>query len=190
MSVGVAKHALDNALYCGDECGYWPDPNKDILCMADGLGHGKHAQIAAKSAVSYVSAHVSKPLLDIFSGCDKAIHHTRGVAMGICAINKAENTLSFGGISNTRAMIFGKSIKNLSSHYGIIGAGYKTLTIETVPIETGDLVVMFTDGLPETINITAYNQGILQDLSILAQQILNDFSSGKDDAAVLVYKCP
>jgi len=158
--------------------------------MTDGLGHGEHAQTAAKAAVNYVASHSSKPLLDIFSGCDKAIHHTRGVAMGICSIDKIEKTLSFGGISNIRVMIFGKLSRHMSSHFGIIGAGYKKLTIETVPIERGDLVIMFTDGLPESINLNAYDDEIIHNLSNLAHHILRDFRSGLDDAAVLVFKCP
>jgi len=188
MSVGIAKRALNDAPFCGDECGFWQNGSKTVLCMADGLGHGEHAHTAAKAAVEYVAEHYSEPLLDIFSGCDKAIRHTRGVAMGICLIEEDKQSLTFAGISNTRAMIFGEKSRNMTSHYGIVGGGYRRLVLETVPLLPGYLVVLFTDGLPEIINLTKYDEELLQDVNRLAQRILNDWRTGADDAAVLGYR--
>ena len=145
MRVGVAKRALNDDPSCGDECGSWQNGCKTILCMADGLGHGEHAHTAAKAAVDYVVGHYSEPLVDIFSGCDKAIRDMRGVAMGICVIDEEKHTLTFAGIGNTRTMIFGDSARSMSNHYGIVGGAYRTLVPETVHLEPGRLVVMFTD---------------------------------------------
>ena len=155
--------------------------------MADGLGHGKHAHTAGKAAVDYVADHYSEPLLDVFSNCDKAIRNTRGVAMGVCVIDEEKHTLTFAGISNVRTMIFGKRARSMSSHYGIVGGGYRNLAPETVPLEPGSLVVMFTDGLPETITLTGYDEEVRGDPQRLAPRILNDLRLGSDDAAVLVY---
>ena len=188
MSVGVAKRALNDDPFCGDECGYWQNGCTTVLSVTDGLGHGEHAHKASKAAVGYVAAHYAEPLVDIFSGCDKAIRHTRGVAMGICRIDEEKHTLSFAGISNIRAMIFGERTRSMSCHYGIVGGGYRNLVPETVPLEPDRLVVMFTDGIPETINLTDYDEELRQDLQKLAQRILDDFRLGSDDAAVLVYR--
>lgn len=187
-NIGIAKRALYDDPFCGDSCGYWYDGHHTVLCMADGLGHGEHAHTASQAAIEYVSGHYSEPLLEIFSGCDKAIRHTRGVAMGICVVDEDGHSLTFAGISNTRAMIFGKGIRNLCSHNGIVGAGYRRLLPETVPLEPGSLVVMFTDGLPENIHLKGYSEEIQQDPYLLAQRILDDCCLGSDDAAVLVYK--
>ena len=189
MRVGIAKRALNDNPFCGDECGCWQNGSKTILCMVDGLGHGEHAHTAAKAAVNYVAGHYSEPLVDIFSSCDKEIRNTRGVAMGICLIDEEKHTLTFAGISNIRAMIFGDRARSMSSQYGIVGGGYRKLVPETVPLEPGRLVVMFTDGLPETIRLTGYDEELRRDPQKLAQRILDDCCLGSDDAAVLVYGC-
>lgn len=187
-NIGIAKRALHDDPFCGDACGYWHEGHHTVLCIADGLGHGQHAHTASHAAVEYVVGHYSEPLLEIFSGCDKAIRHTCGVAMGICVIYEDGHSLTFAGISNTRAMIFGKGIRNLSSHNGIVGAGYRRLVPESVSLERGSLVVMFTDGLQENIHLNVYDEDIQQNPHLLALQILDDCRLGSDDAAVLVYK--
>ena len=44
MQVAIAKRALNDDPYCGDECSYWKTDKKTVLCVADGLGHGEHAE--------------------------------------------------------------------------------------------------------------------------------------------------
>jgi len=62
MDVGIAKRALDDDPYCGDECGARESNGKIILCIADGLGHGEFAERAARAAVDYVLKHHSEPI--------------------------------------------------------------------------------------------------------------------------------
>ena len=185
--IAIASHPLEEP-YCGDQAGYWQSRGRTILCIVDGLGHGKGAQQVALAALDSVGRHPFEPLPEIFALCDKALRHTRGVAMGMASIDPEAGTLTYAGIGNTRAMIFGERARSMSSHYGIVGGGYRNLVPETVPLEPGRLVVMFTDGLPEMINLTGYDEALRQDPQELAQRILDDFCLGSDDAAVLVYR--
>jgi len=68
VRVGTARRALGGETHCGDACGYWRKGGRMMLCMVDGLGHGEHAERAAKAAVAYVSRHLSDSLADIFAG--------------------------------------------------------------------------------------------------------------------------
>lgn len=156
--------------------------------MVDGLGHGEHAETAARAAVDYVAAHLSERLPNLFAGCASAISHTRGVAMGIAVIDEDAGTMSYGGIGNTRVMIVGENTTRLSSNYGIVGGGYRALTPETVPLVPDDLVILFTDGLPETVDTSGYDDGVLGDTQRLAERILQDWGRESDDAAVLVFR--
>jgi len=207
VRVAMVKRALHDAPHCGDGCGYWRGGGQTILCVVDGLGHGPYAEKAARAAIDCVTRHLSESLPDIFAVCNEAIRGTRGVAMGIAVIDEEAQQLTYAGIGNTRALIArgrppapidrhgtgpcrrvaeGRTIR-MSSNWGIVGGGYKTLTPETVPLMPGDLVILFTDGLAEAIDLAGYNDALRADVQRLAGKILGDWGRETDDAAVLVF---
>jgi len=128
--------------------------------------------------------------------------------------NKDAGTLTYAGIGNTRAMIVRSehpivqlddnydivrrasniqhpvpsTVVRLSSNYGIVGGGYGRLSPETAPLGPGDLVVLYTDGIPELMDILDYDAALRADVGQLAEKILQDWGRGTDDAAVLVFK--
>ena len=195
MNVGIVKLPFQGDTYCGDQCGYWLKGNKTILCMVDGLGHGEYAEKAAKAAVNYVASHLFESMEELFAGCNRAVRDTRGVAMGIAVIDQAAETLTYAGVGNTRVMIVGndwsagieKNIVRLVSSYGIVGAGYRRLSVETVEFRVGDLVIMFSDGVTELVDLSGYNKGLMAKPDELAARIVDDWGCETDDAAVLVF---
>ena len=154
--------------------------------MADGLGHGEEAEAAANAAVDYVRGHLPESLDSVFRGCDAAIHHSRGVAMGIAVVDDASGAMDYAGIGNIRAKVFGRPGTSLPNGNGIVGAGYKSLTTETVRLTPGDLVVLASDGLAETLDVSRDQSAPHIDLDLLAARLIDDFGRTEDDAAVLV----
>ncbi len=189
MSVAIAKRALEEP-HCGDEAGYWESGGKTVLCIIDGLGHGEGAEHAALAALDFVGHHHHEPLIEVFAACDKALRNTRGVAMGIAVIDQAAETLTYAGVGNTRAVISGNGKRdfNLSSNYGIVGGGYRRLVPESRPFVPGDMVLLFTDGLPEIIDLAAYEDGVKADPERLAELIIGDWRRETDDAGILIFK--
>jgi negative regulator of sigma-B (phosphoserine phosphatase) len=187
MQIATIKHALNNAPYCGDECGYWEKGTKTILCVIDGLGHGMDAEIAAQAAVKYIADHLSESLQELFVGCDRELRGTRGAVMGIAVIDEEKGELTYAGIVNTRVIVVNSGTFQLGSDYGIIGGGYRKLTPETISIGKGALVIMFTDGVEEVIDLSRYDL-IAVEVHELAGMIIKDWRVERDDAAVLVYK--
>ena len=187
MPVGIAKRALNDGLHCGDQCAFWQEQTT-TLCIVDGLGHGHAAEEAALAAIEYVSQHVADPLPELFAGCDKAIRHTRGVAMGIAVVDQQAGQVTYAGINNTTFRIHGRKSISLTSNEGIVGAGFRRLNPETVPLASGDLVIMCTDGLQTRIDLSSCDVTLRRDVQRLADQILQDWRRETDDAAVLVYR--
>ena len=196
MEIGSVKRPCKGELHCGDQFGYWQKSTKTTLCIADGLGHGKHAEKAANAAIAYVANHLSQPLPEIFSGCNKDIHCTRGVVMAIAVIDENKRLLTYAGVGNTRALIIRKSNSELTepevlylrSNFGIVGGGYKSLSPKSIHLWPGDLLIMYTDGVKEIIDVSGYDKSLRANVQQLAERVILDWSRETDDAAVLIYR--
>ncbi len=188
MPVGIAKRAFNDDVYCGDACACWRKGPQTILCVVDGLGHGRYAEKAAQAALAFVARHCTETLEVIIAGCDKALRSTRGAAMGIAVIHEHTGKLTFGGVGNIRAMIVGEGNVHLTCSPGIMGAGYKKLLIEELTLSPSDLVLMFTDGLDRFTDLSKYGEPLGDAVQSLAESIFRDWSRETDDAAILVYR--
>ncbi len=186
MRIGIATQALNDDPHCGDVCRFWQRGSTFTLCLVDGLGHGVFAERAALAAVAYVAEHLTVPLAELFAGCDRALRRTRGVAMGLAVVDEAIGQLSYAGIGNPRAFVVGQRTLRLRNDYGIVGSGYKALSIETVSFLPGDLIVMATDGVEELVDVSGYDAVLRRDVQRLAERILWDWRRDTDDAGVLV----
>jgi len=186
--VAVAKRALNEEPHCGDQCDYWYANGTITLAMVDGLGHGKHAETAAVAAIAFVSQNLTMSLDAIFHGCNAALSRSRGAAMGIAAIELATGRVTFAGIGNTRARIFGTKLVTLNSQRGIVGGGFRRIMCQKALLHPGDILVMFTDGIRENMKIANYEAILRTDANKLAHAILSDWSIATDDAAVLVFR--
>ena len=188
IEIAEYKRPLYNGPYCGDATAFHAENGITNLLIVDGLGHGKQAEEAAVAAVNYVSNHWILDLPELFAECGNAIRDTRGVAMGIARINEITGELSYAGIGNPRAIIAGENVIRLTSTYGIVGSRYRKLNIEKAQLNQGDLVLLFTDGLKERVDISAYKYLLNDNLDYLAMKILQDWSIERDDAAILIYR--
>jgi len=185
----MAKRSFMNDPHCGDTCGHTTVDGKYVLYMIDGLGHGKNAEVAAIAAEEFVLANLDLPLKELFTNCNRAISHTRGVALGIGLVDSEKNELTFAGINNTRIRVIkAKQRKSfqMSSDTGIVGGGFRNLMPSTVEFEEGDYAVMFTDGVSDRMDVSQYNESQRRDLDQWAERILDDWERNNDDRTVLI----
>lgn len=185
MSVGIATAPLAGGDYCGDVCGAWETPERTTLCVVDGLGHGRLAEVAARLAVDCVGRNTDATLEEIFARCDARLFDTRGAVLGVATIDHRTRLLSFAGIGNIRMLVVGARTRRLPSNHGIVGTGFKTLGVQSISLSSENKLVMFTDGVNELLDLSRYR--LPRDAQILADDILRDWSLGTDDAAVLVW---
>lgn len=188
IRIAAWKRALNNDRYCGDLCAWWQDSGTLLLMIADGLGHGKYAEVAAVAARDFVADHRDLPLPALMAECNVAIRHTRGVAMGLTRIDLSDGGLVYAGIGNTRALINGETTSRLSGSYGIVGGGFRKLVAETARLRPGDLLILSTDGIRERMDLSPYGDLREVDPGELAARIGAEWSVELDDAAVLVFR--
>ena len=162
-----------------------------VLCMIDGLGHGEQAAIAALAALTYLSEHWSWDWPALLRGCDRAITHSRGVALGVAAIDPEARSLTFAGVGNIRLIATGKKCtRNLLAIPGIIGAGRCLVRPETLPLGGMTCVVMFSDGIESSLDLSRCPCSLFDDMEALTSAIVNGWGRGYDDAGVIAWRCP
>lgn len=186
FAVGAIAQPITGEDECGDATACWEQGQKLYLALADGLGHGEFARVAALAALASVQRHPLAPLPTVFAQCDQDVRDTRGVAMGIAIIDPVAQTATFCGVGNIRVLLLGERPRHFSCSYGIVGAGFKTLLVETMPFAPGDLLVLASDGIIEQFMASDLCSDQPWSASGLAAAILAEWGIATDDASVLV----
>jgi len=174
---------------CGDDWATAVFPDRSLYLVADGLGHGADAALAATAAVNIFHKNVAGTTLEIARAIHAGIRHTRGAAIAIAEINSHKNMLFFTGIGNIAArIVYGDSEKNLVSHNGTAGLGARKIQEFSYPWDDDSLLIMCSDGLATRWDLSLYN-GILQHHpALIAGLLYRDNNRGTDDTTVLVIR--
>ena len=108
--------------------------------------------------------------------------------MGIGTVNHTKSELTYAAIGNTRLAIVSTTARYFVGANGIVGNGLATLTCDITDFGRNETLVMWTDGLPETINFAPYRGSFRSDAQKAAESILADHASPHDDSCVVVYR--
>jgi serine phosphatase RsbU (regulator of sigma subunit) len=177
-----------------DVCGDYPialdiSGTAALFGVADGLGHGAAAEIAALRAEEVASRCRAEPLDVLLQLCHRSLTDTRGAAITLARIDFETATLSWIGIGNVTADLVSKGPGGLQIRSsallsgGIVGYRIpQALATHQVSIVPGDLLVIATDGILED-----HVRGIdfAAPAMAIAEHILDAYSRESDDALVL-----
>jgi len=123
--------------------------------------------------------------------CHTALRATRGAAMAVALLDPELRQLRFAGVGNIGACIVdGGPRRQLVSHNGIVGHNMRKVQEFTLPCAPGALVILASDGITTQWDLDQYPGLVACDPSIIAAVLLRDFARGRDDASVLVQRCP
>lgn len=89
----------------GDDAGVVRVGSGAVAVVADGLGHGPLARIAARAAVRTVLSDPKADPVTLLERCDRELRGTRGAAVGIARVDRDEITVAIGG--NIRGLLVG-----------------------------------------------------------------------------------
>ena len=188
---GVASRTMPGEQVCGDVHLFKPLPQGLLLAVVDGLGHGAEAAAAAVIALGELDRHAGEPLSVIFRHCHKALDRSRGVVMTAAWLEPDENRLTWLGVGNVEAMLLraGRAphipVARAVLRSGIVGYQLPRFQASTTSIAPGDLLAFATDGIDFGFSEVVVAGGQPQRL---ADQVLERYFKGTDDALVLVAK--
>jgi anti-sigma regulatory factor (Ser/Thr protein kinase) len=176
---------------CGDGWSIAAREDAISVVVADGLGHGTLAAVAANRALACFGSNPFVGPCEYLEAAHTALHSTRGAAVAFAAIDPQKRNLRYAGVGNIAGVIegaAGEKRQPLLSHNGTLGAQIRKLQQFDLQWNAGDLLIMHSDGLSERWSLGQYPGLFRCDLALIAAALYRDCRRGRDDATILVVR--
>ena len=156
-----------------------------LVVVADGVGHGPAAAIAARAAVDFIVGASSRDLAAVLADCDRAILRTRGAAVAVLRITLSTGRVAFAGVGNVEVAALTAERARLVGIPGIVGARMRRASPSHYRAWPGDFLVVHTDGIARHFNPETFRNLEPQDA---ATRILESHARAHDDATCVVLR--
>ncbi len=173
---------------CGDTGMFKEYDGKLFLALLDVLGHGDEAYEVAKMALEYLNEEYEGDLIDIMNGLHKHLRGTRGLVGNIALIDIESGELSYVGIGNVDAKVFGGQNYSFPNRDGVVGYKMPSPRIHKSELKRGDVLFMCTDGISRNFDLTSMPQLRTDKAENLTEEIVRKFGKTNDDKASLIVK--
>ncbi len=196
VTYGVVNLPLQTETVSGDAWACAPGERDFTVLVADGLGHGPLANVAAIEAARVLGMpgmHDDTPLQRIMEAANEALRPTRGAAVGIARMPSVVSAgglaanVAFTGIGNISASVWTEEThRHLVSHSGIVGHSARRMQQFEVPYPPNALLVLHSDGIGSRWDLARYPGLAARHPSLAAAVLYRDYSRGRDDVTVFV----
>ncbi len=159
-----------------------------LIAIIDVLGHGPEAHELTHVIDKYLASYGSADVSGLMTRLHQHLQGTRGAAVGLCAIDAASGRLDYAGIGNTRIRRFGNAETRLVSQDGVLGQNMRTPRPQTLQLEPGDVVVLYTDGVSDHFTTDDYPGVRHQAPQQVARNVVERFGKDHDDAACIAVR--
>ena len=186
VRVGRASRPRPGEDACGDQVGVWTQALCTTIVVADGLGHGSEAELAARRAVEVAgTAPHDRRIENILKDCHAGLAGTRGAAVTIVRVDARESTLEHVGVGNVE--LVGRTYRAVRPVLspGIVGARLRNLVVSLHRLYAGDLLAIFTDGLYSNFTLDRFRSAEPQ---AIAEALLAAHAKNHDDASCVVVR--
>ena len=188
--VGIAERTLPGQTISGDAHVIIPFSQGLLVAVIDGLGHGPEAAIASKAAADTLVECADQNVIPVIKQCHEHLHGTRGVVMSIASFNAEENTMTWLAVGNVEGYVIRADPSNrdrpcILMRSGVVGHSLPPLRADTIRINSGDTLVMATDGIKGSFSSALNSNASPQ---IIADNIMNRFARETDDALIIAVR--
>ena len=159
-----------------------------FAAIVDVLGHGPEAHQLAQVIEAYLTRYGASDVSRLLGSLHQHLKGTRGAAVGLCAIDAAAGRVDYVGTGNTSIRRFGRTETRLVSQDGVLGQNMRTPRPQTIQLEPGDLVVLYTDGVSDRFTPEDYPGLLLHAPKDVANNIVQRFGKDHDDAACIAVR--
>jgi len=159
-----------------------------FAAIVDVLGHGPEAHQVALRIDAYLTRYASSDIPGLMGRLHQHLQGTRGAAAGLCAIDGDSGRVVYAGTGNTVLRRFGKIDTRLVSTDGVLGQNMRTPRPQTLQLEKGDLVVLYTDGVRDRFTAEDYPSVFHHAPKEVVRTIVERFGKAYDDAACIAVR--
>jgi hypothetical protein len=191
---GVASAVHRAERESGDSCVVRTLADGILIAVIDGLGHGSEAARAAHRAREVIERAQDRDLRTIVRACHDHLRDTRGVVIGLAALDPTADSLTWLGVGNVAGHVLRAERaeqaerswlrrEELLVRGGTVGGRLPALAPIVRAVHPGDLIVLATDGLRAGFTHRIWIGDALQGI---ADEILASHHRADDDALVFV----
>ena len=159
-----------------------------FVAIVDVLGHGPEAHELTHVIDAYLARYGTSDVSGLMTRLHQHLKGTRGAAVGLCAIDAATGRTDYAGVGNTAIRRFGKAETRLVSQDGVLGQNMRTPRPQTLQLEPGDLIVLYTDGVSDRFTADDYPSVLRHAPKEVAINIVQRFGKDHDDAACIAVR--
>jgi anti-sigma regulatory factor (Ser/Thr protein kinase) len=189
IDFGVSCLPMAGEEICGDGWAYEGLTDSTVCMVADGLGHGPQAALAADEAVAALREHKMKSPAALMEKMHGVLRSTRGAALGVAQIHYDDQVLRFCGLGNISARVITNGVvRQLASNNGTAGVEARKIVEYSYPWNTDSMLIMHSDGLQSRWDLEKYPGLTQRHPSLIAAVLYHDFYRGRDDVTVLAGK--
>jgi anti-sigma regulatory factor (Ser/Thr protein kinase) len=174
---------------CGDGWFCYQTPQRTVVLLADGLGHGWGASEAAEEAIATFRKRAEAGPGEILSHIHDALRKTRGAVGAVAEIRPAEGLLIYAGVGNISGVVLdGSASRSLVSHNGTLGMLNPKIQEFRSAWAPNSTLVLHSDGLQSRWDLSTYSGLMSRHAAVIGGALLRDFRRQRDDASVVVTK--
>lgn len=174
---------------CGDAWFSYQTPQRTVLLLADGLGHGWGASEAAEEAIATFRKRVELPPGEILGYIHDALRKTRGAVGAVAEIRPAEGLLTYAGVGNISGVVLeGATSRSLVSHNGTLGMLSPKIQEFRSAWAPNSMLILHSDGLHSRWDLSTYAGLLSRHPAVIGGALLRDFRRQRDDVSVVVTK--
>lgn len=159
-----------------------------FVAIIDVLGHGDEAHILGRQMKSFLLENWTLDVGETMTTLHNTFKGSRGAAAGLSVINTKTCDVIFTGVGNTEFIKIGERRQRLHSLEGIIGQHIRKPVTETMSFHRSDVLLYYTDGIQEHIDLSDYPQLRYENASTISQHVVSHFGKYYDDATCIALR--
>lgn len=191
VEFGIASFVPGGQTESGDLSIAHCNADRALIAAIDGIGHGKSAAHAARTAAAILESSAHQPLITLVQECHDALRPTRGVVLSLATVDFRRGELTWLGIGNVQGVLLHSSggdrfpTDALLLRPGVVGSQLPFLHTATLAFSPGDTLAFATDGIRSDFSNDLFPYESPQRS---ADRILNKHCKGIDDALIFVVR--
>jgi anti-sigma regulatory factor (Ser/Thr protein kinase) len=191
LEVGALSLPKPGEDVCGDRWAIAWLPERTLILLADGLGHGPGAAEAALEAVRTFHEHTALTPAAIVETIHGALRSTRGAAVAVSEVSPSQETVRFAGVGNISGIVLSKgNTRQMVSHNGTAGHSARKIQEFDYPWSSGAHLIQYSDGLVAHIRLERYPGLLKRHPDLIAATLYRDYARGRDDVTIVVAREP